>query len=72
MAAGAVKWFNDAGASASSRRTMVAKRSCDALLHPISMSGFKFTGEGKKVQFDVTQGPKTSRRRTSSIPDRYD
>ena len=69
MAQGTVKWFNaekgfgfieqDGGGA-------------DVFVHysAISTGGYRSLDEGQKVQFDVTQGPKGPRRRTSPLSER--
>jgi CspA family cold shock protein len=62
MATGTVKWFNDAKGYGF---ITPDDGSEDLFAHfsAIQMQGFKTLKEGQKVSFDVTQGPKGSRRR---------
>ena len=57
MAAGAVKWFNDAKGFGF---VTPADGSEDLFAHfsAINMNGFKTLQEGQKVTFDIVQGPK--------------
>lgn len=57
MAAGTVKWFNDAKGFGFITPT---DGSDDLFAHfsAINMNGFKSLKEGQKVTFDVVQGPK--------------
>ncbi len=57
MAAGTVKWFNDAKGFGF---ITPADGSDDLFAHfsAINMNGFKSLKEGQKVTFDVVQGPK--------------
>ncbi len=57
MAAGTVKWFNDAKGFGF---VTPDDGSDDLFAHfsAINMSGFKSLKEGQKVTFDVVQGPK--------------
>ena len=57
MAAGTVKWFNDAKGFGF---VTPDDGSEDLFAHfsEINMSGFKTLAEGQKVTFDVTQGQK--------------
>jgi len=57
MAAGTVKWFNDAKGFGF---VTPDDGSADLFAHfsAINMSGFKTLKEGQKVTFDVTQGQK--------------
>ncbi len=57
MAAGIVKWFNDAKGFGFITPT---DGSDDLFAHfsAINMNGFKSLKEGQKVTFDVVQGPK--------------
>ena len=57
MAAGTVKWFNDAKGFGFDTP---ADGSEDLFAHfsAINMNGFKTLQEGQKVTFDIVQGPK--------------
>jgi len=57
MAAGTVKWFNDAKGFGF---VTPADGSEDLFAHfsAINMNGFKTLQEGQKVTFDIVQGPK--------------
>jgi CspA family cold shock protein len=63
-----VKWFNDAKGYGF---ITPDDGSEDLFAHfsAINMQGFKTLKEGQKVSFDVVQGPRASRPRTSRRPD---
>jgi len=56
MAAGKVKWFNDAKGFG----FITGEDGTDAFVHygDINADGFKTLAEGDSVEFEVTQGPK--------------
>ena len=68
MAVGSVKWFNaekgygfieqDGGGA-------------DVFVHfsAITMDGYRTLEENQRVEFEITQGPRVRRRRTSVLPD---
>ena len=68
MATGTVKWFNDAKGFGFITPDGGGE---DLFAHfsAINMPGFKTLKEGQKVSFEVTQGPKASRRATSRAPE---
>ena len=68
MATGTVKWFNDAKGYGFITPDDGGE---DLFAHfsAINMQGFKTLKEGQKVSFEVTQGPRASRPRTSRPPD---
>ncbi len=69
MAQGTVKWFN-----AEKGFGFIAQEDGgdDVFVHysAIQSQGYKSLDENQKVEFDVTQGPKAPRRRTSVRSDR--
>ena len=56
MAQGTVKWFNDQKGYG----FITPENGSDVFVHhsAIQGEGFKTLGEGQKVQFDITEGPK--------------
>ena len=66
MAQGTVKWFN-----AEKGFGFIAQEDGgdDVFVHysAIQSQGYKSLDENQKVEFDVTQGPRAPRRRTSAL-----
>ena len=56
MAQGTVKWFNDQKGYG----FITPESGSDVFVHhsAIKGDGFKTLGEGQKVEFDITEGPK--------------
>jgi CspA family cold shock protein len=68
MEQGTVKWFNDAkGFGFISRQS-----GDDVFVHfsAIQAGGFRSLQEGQSIEFDVTKGPKASRRKTFDLSNR--
>src|SRR5216117_759548 len=69
MAKGKVKWFNDAKGFG-----FIAQESGpDVFVHftAIQAEGFRSLAEGDTVEFEVAQGPKACRHRTSARSEQY-
>ena len=71
MSTGTVKWFNDAKGYGFITPDEGGE---DLFAHfsAIQMNGFKTLKEGQKVSFEIVQGPRANRHRTSRhlLPDR--